>query len=188
MKFLTNKQICIKKALTLTHVLKYEMQVEFFSECKAQSGKQAQYHHNLYSLCMLSVQCCQLCSCWVSWWTTACWGVCSREPPDHQTAVHPTGHQGTQNCKNRQHYSQIHSSSHCQCRSGKINIILIIPSCTCPYMVTRIAVKYRQSIKVNLVYVGTIASRVQLKSGAHVEMHQELLSDNQPLVHTPAGS
>ena len=35
------------------------------------------------------------------------------------------------------------------------SLILFIPSCVCPYMVTWTAMKYRQSIKVNLTNVGT---------------------------------
>ena len=87
----------------------------YINEHKALSGRQLQCQYNQNCKYMLSVQCCQLWSLWVSWWTTACWGVCSREPPDHHTAVHPTEHQETRHQNMSYHYTQTHNSSHLQC-------------------------------------------------------------------------
>ena len=51
----------------------------------------------------------------VSWWTTACWGEYSREPPHQHTAAHPTGdHWEKMFVNDQQHCSQSHSSSLCQ--------------------------------------------------------------------------
>ena len=97
-------------------VFMFVLKLSSFSAHKSQSGILLYYHHYKRKLdCKLSVQCSQWWSHWVSWWTMACWGVCSREPPDHHTAVHPTEHQETRHQNMSCHYTQTCSSSHLQC-------------------------------------------------------------------------
>ena len=172
MMFLTNKCICIKKALTLMHV----QNASVFSA----NVKLNQEHR--HSTMTTSIRCacfqfnavsCVFVECLDEPWHV---GVCAAGSLQTTTLlsipqdIREHKIRSTGNITPRFTVVVIANvgrnlvcASCVTWTSGRIDRILVIPNCVCPYMVTRIAMKYRQSIKVHLVYVRTIASRVWLK-------------------------